>query len=226
MTPERDHIPLPVKRRRLYGPKVIFFLLLVLSTIVTSFHGGRLNLTGGDVPQYLDATYHILHHSTFSEEPTSSAPLPAVGREPGQATFLAMLMAVDSDFARFTPECLNDGATCDQRMYSIASWANLALVVLTGITIALIGRMVLRNDAFAVVCGAYLLFNLQLNKGWVDPMSDRLAMWLVSLSMLAVAWSWQAGKPWRWSLVGLALAMLTLTKAVFLMRSRLLAVSS
>jgi hypothetical protein len=216
MTPPANRDPLPAQRRQRYGWKLAFLILLVLSTIVTSRHGGRLTVAAGDTPQYLDAAYHVFHHSTFSEQATSAAVPPGMGREPGQAVFLALLMAVDPAFAGFTPECLSAAATCDPQIYRIASWANLALVVLIGITMALVGRIALQSDAMAVVCGAYLLLNLQLNKGWADPMSDRLAMWLVSLGMLAIAWAWRGGKTWRWSLVGLAFAALTLTKAVFL----------
>jgi hypothetical protein len=207
--------PLLEGARKRLGSKTIFVTVLVLSTIVTSLHGGRLNLVGSDVPQYLDAAYHVFNHSTFSEEPTAGVVAPAVGREPGQAVLLATLMAVDPAFARFKPKCLDDAA-CDPGIYRIASLANLVLLTMTGITMALVGRMVLRSGAMGVVCGAYLLLNQQLNKGWVDPMSDRLAMWLVSLSMLAIAWAWRSDRAWPWSLVGLALAGLTLTKAIFL----------
>ncbi len=216
MTPPGNQPSPPAGKRRRYAATVVFLILLALSTLVTSLHGGRLTVAAGDTPQYLDAAYHIVHHATFSEQPTSRAVPPAVGREPGQALFLAMLMAVDPDFAQFKPECLSDGASCDAKIYRIASWANLALIVLTGVTMALVARMVLHSAAMGVVCGGYLLLNLQLNKGWVDPMSDRLAMWLVSLSMLAIAWAWRGDRTWRWSLAGLALAALTLTKAVFL----------
>jgi len=67
-----------------------------------------------------------------------------------------------------------------------------------------------------VIAGGYLLLNFRMNKGWVDPVSDHLAVFLISVTLLAIAWAWRGGKPWRWGLVGLALALLTLTKAVFL----------
>lgn len=215
MTPQSGRAQPPASRRRWCDAKLVFLALLALSTIVTGLHGGRLTVAAGDAPQYLDAAYHIFHHSTFSAQPTSAAVPPETGREPGEAVFLAMLMALDPTFAKFRPECLNDETSCDSAIFRSASWANLALIVLIGITMALTGRTALQSDAMGVVCGAYLLLNTQLNKGWADPMSDRLAIWLVSLAMLAIAWSWRSGKTWHWSLVGLAFAALTLTKAVF-----------
>jgi hypothetical protein len=201
---------------RRHATKVVFLFLIVLSLIVTGLHKGRLNVAGGDVPAYLNGAYHLFHQATFSELPTSKAVSPGVGREPGQAFFLAMLMAVDSDFAGFRPECLTANAVCDQTIYRAASLANLGLILLTGIAMILVGRLVLRSEALGLACGAYLLLNLQLNKGWADPMSDRLAMWLVSLAMLSVAWTWRSGRIWPWAFAGLAFAALTLTKAVFL----------
>jgi hypothetical protein len=66
------------------------------------------------------------------------------------------------------------------------------------------------------VAAGYLLLNLHLNKGWADLMSDRLAVALLTLGMLLLAWSWSACRPWRWAAAGLAFAALTLTKALFL----------
>jgi hypothetical protein len=195
---------------------LILAAVLLISMVVTSFHGGRLYLRNGDSGEYLDGAYHIYRYGTFSQQPTSRDVAPAIGREPGYSLFLAMLMAVDSNFSRYRPECLSVGATCGPKIFRIASWANLALAGLTGATMALVGYMVLQDDILAVICGAYLLLNLQLNQGWAPIMSDHLAVWLVSLTMLAIVWAWRSDKILRWSIVGLALAALTLTKAVFL----------
>jgi len=208
-------------RRPLPEPSVrvgfaILLLLLAVSMLTLGLKPGKLTVAGSDAPQYLDGAYHLFHHQTFTQADSIAFSPPAIGREPGYALFLAGLMALDANFARYSPDCLGSSDGCDPRIFRVASAANLALIGLTGIIMFGVGLLVCRNVGAAVIAGGYLLLNFQMNKGWVDPVSDRLAVFLVSLTLLAVAWAWRGERPWRWGLVGLALAALTLTKAVFL----------
>lgn len=206
--------------RRLGG--LVLFAMIALSTILCSFMPGRLHVTSGDVPQYLDSAYHLLRHHSLTSEPTPGDAAPAIGREPGYPLFLALLMAVDPAFGRFTPDCLRTESVCDARIYRIVGWANVALEMLTGSALYLLCLRLTGNVWAALLAAAYALFNFQMNKGWADPNSDRLAVWLVSLVMLTIAWAWHGGA-WRWACVGLALAALTLVKFVFLLFAVLLA---
>lgn len=194
----------------------ILALVLAVSMLTLGLKPGKLTVAGGDAPQYLDAAYHLFRYHAFTQEETPLPAPPAIGREPGYALFLAGLMAIDPDFARYSPDCLSTSAGCDPRMFRVASLANLALVGLAGIVMFQVGLMACGSAWSGLIAGGYLLLNFQMNKGWVDPVSDRLAVFLVTLALLAVVWAWRGGKTWRWGLVGLALAALTLTKAVFL----------
>jgi hypothetical protein len=195
---------------------LILAMLVIASSAVCFIKGARLSVGGGDTPAYLNAAYHLSHDHTFSEA-ASSLPAPAaIGREPGYAVLLAVLMTVDPAFGRYTPDCLTRSDGCDPRIYRAVGWANVILIMLAGVTMYLVGLRVCGNVWAALVAAGYLLFNFQMNAGWADPASDRLAVLLVSLTLLATAAALQRGRLWRWCGVGAALAALTLVKAVFL----------
>jgi len=191
-------------------------LLLVVSMLALGLRPGKLTVAGSDAPQYLQGAYHLAHHQTFTQNITPDYAPPAIGREPGYAVFLAGLMVIDPGFGQYRPACSEAGNSCDPKIFRAASLANLALIGLAGVTMFCVGFLVCGTVWAGVIAGGYLLLNFQMNKGWVDPVSDRLAVFLISLCLLAVAWAWRGERPWRWALVGLALAALTLTKAVFL----------
>jgi hypothetical protein len=173
-------------------------------------------LAGGDTPQYLNAAYHIFHHATFTQSSDIGPSTPAVGREPGYAVFLAGLMAISPSYRTFTPNCLAAGGGCDRRIYRIISQANVALIMLSGICMFAVGRLATQNTWGGLIAAGYMLFNVQMNKGWSDPASDRLAVFFVSLSLLAITVAWRKNTLGSWANVGFVMAALTLTKAIFL----------
>jgi len=195
---------------------LIMALLLAVSMVALGMRPGTLTVAGSDAPQYLQGAYHLFHHQTFTQNETPDFAPPAIGREPGYAVFLAGLMAIDPTFGRYKPVCSLVNDACDPKIFRVVGLANLALIGLTGLTMFCVGLLVCGNVWAGVIAGGYLLLNFQMNKGWGDPASDRLAVFLVSVNLLAVAWAWRGDRAWRWGLVGLALALLTLTKAVFL----------
>src|SRR5579863_57294 len=188
---------------------------MVLGSVTfLGFKSGGLHIASSDSREYLATAYHISRHHIFTPMEAADA-VSGIGREPGYPLFLAGLMSVDPGLATYTPGCLQPDALCDPRIYRSASLANLFFIEVTGVVIFLLVWRLSGDSLCALVAAAYLLFNLQMDKGWADPMSDRLAVLLVSLAMLAAAWAWRARQSWRWSVVGVSMAAVTLTKAVF-----------
>jgi hypothetical protein len=170
-----------------------------------------------DSISYLSGAYHLRIHSVYSGEATDETVPPAIGREPGYSILLAAMMLVDSSFGSFRPSCLLQTGLCDSRIYRTPQWMNAGLIGAAGFTLfALVHRLTGRRLP-ALVSALYVLANVQMNKGFYDIISDPLAVWLTTLTMWLAAWAWQARpSPWRWACVGLGLAALTFTKAIFL----------
>ncbi len=202
-------ICLPASRLR----RFTLLALIIASAIPLSFKSGGLHLYF-DAAQYLDSAFHLARYRTFTDADTAAPAPPAIGREPGYPLFLATLMVLDPAFGQFTPDCLKDNS-CSPRIFRSVGLANLCLIFATSIVIYFIALRLYRNHWAAWAAAAYLLFNFQMNKGWADPMSDRLAVLWVSVSIFAAVWAWRK-KTAAWCCVGLALGALTLTKASFL----------
>jgi 4-amino-4-deoxy-L-arabinose transferase-like glycosyltransferase len=172
----------------------------------------------GDAPDYLNAAYHLRHHLTFAESWDSGPVAPAVGREPGYAVLLAGLMLVDRGLGAFTPACLQSGQPCPPEVsYRAAQWANPALAAAAALALQGATRLLGGTPLAATAAALLVLGNVEMMKSRHYVLSDYLALFLVALTMLALAWALAApARPRRWASAGLALAALTLTKAVFL----------
>jgi len=193
-------------------PRILLAIIAAAGLLITALHRGPL-YAGGDGPDYLAGAYHLYHDHAFSQAETPDAVPAGIGREPLYSLALAGLMAVDPALRTYTTECIH--TTCDVQIYRSAALLNLALIVLNGVVLYCVGARATGRALGGLVAAGYVLFNLQTNKGWGPVASDRLAVLALSLAMLAVAHAWGT-RGWRWLLVGLALAVLTLTKAVFL----------
>ena len=193
-------------------PRIILAIIVALGLLITALHRGPL-YAGGDGPDYLAGAYHLYHSHVFSQAETAGAVPPGIGREPFYSLALAGLMTVDPALRTYSTDCIH--SACDVHIYRSAALLNLALTILTGIVLYFVGARATGRPLGGLVAAGYVLFNLQTNKGWGPIASDRLAVLALSLAMLAVAYAWGT-RSWRWLLVGLALAALTLTKAVFL----------
>jgi hypothetical protein len=193
-------------------PRVILLLIVALGLLVTALHRGPL-YAGGDGPDYLAGAYHLYHDHVFSQAETPNTVSAGIGREPLYSVVLAGLMAMDPALRSYTTGCIH--AACDVEIYRSAALVNLALIVLNGVALYFVGALATGRPLGGLVAAGYVLFNLQTNKGWGPIASDRLAVLALSLAMLAAAHAWGT-RGWRWLLVGLALAVLTLTKTVFL----------
>lgn len=215
--------PIPPSRTSIRFGHFALLGLVIVSAIALSFKPGKLHLHF-DIEQYLDSAYHLAHHHVYTEADTASPAAPAIGREPGYPLFLAGLMLLDPQFGRFTPDCLKADNACDPSIYRSASLANLGFILGAGVLIYLVTLRLCGISWAALAAAAYMLFNFQMNKHWADPMSDRFAVLLVCIAMYAALCAWQRKTLMSWSLVGLALAALTLTKASFFSYCVLLAV--
>lgn len=207
---------MPVGISRLAWPLALVFCIAGASLYWTSHRPAHF--TGGDEGAYLAAAYHLLHHSTFSEAAVSdAAPQPAVGREPGYAVLLAVLMGLDPAFRSFTLDCLRGEDRCDPAILEPVQKANLFLIGLAGFVLFATMRLTApASPSAAWIAAFYIIANVEMNADWYYVQSDYLAMFLVTLLMLATAWA-ARGTGWvRWMAVGTALAALTFVKAVFL----------
>lgn len=191
-------------------------LMAVLGAVSYGIRTKAATPESGDSPQYLIEAYHLHAHGTFSEASTPDLSPPGIGREPGYATFLAALMAIDPAFGRFTPSCLARPGACDPALYRAPQVANAALIGLAGLTLFAAVRLLTGSTVAAGVAGGYVLLNVQMHKDWYHIASDHLGLWLLTLVMLAAVWAARGRAWWRWALVGLALALLTFVKAIFL----------
>jgi hypothetical protein len=190
----------------------MLLVIVALGLLVTALHRGPI-YAGGDGPDYLAGAYHLYHDHVFSQA-ESPNPVPAgIGREPLYSLVLAGLMAIDPALRTYTTDCIH--TACDVRIYRSAALLNLTLIVLNGVVLYCVGTRATGRALGGLVAAGYVLFNLQTNKGWGPIASDRVAVLALSLAMLAVAHAWGT-RGARWLLVGLALAILTLAKAVFL----------
>ncbi len=164
--------------------------MLVLSIGISLGTARPANIGSGDAPDYLTTAYHIAHHHVFARDANSSAALPGIGREPVYPSFLAALMLVDPGLGRFEPGCADAATRCDIGSFPSASIANLVLVQLSGIFLFFIGYRITGSASAGLVAAGYTLLNVHMNRFWQDPVSDRLAMFLVTATMLALTWAW------------------------------------
>jgi hypothetical protein len=190
--------------------------MLVLSIGISLGTARPANIGSGDAPDYLTTAYHIAYHHVFARDANSSAALPGIGREPVYPSFLAALMLVDPGLGRFEPGCAGAATRCNIGSFPSASIANLVLVELSGIFLFFIGYRITGSASAGLVAAGYTLLNVHMNRFWQDPVSDRLAMFLVTATMLALTWAWGTRRRARWILFAVFLAALTLTKAAFL----------
>ena len=191
-------------------------LLIALSLAFRLPRGGPVQPQRGDLPAYLAAAFHLRTQFAYTASPDAADARPALGREPAYPLLLAAIMAIDPDFGRFTPACLKSGAQCPRAMFRTPSLANLALIVGAAVLLFVLARTLCATPLAGLIAAAYLLLNTHANKLWADLMSDRLAVFLVCLALLALAFAWRRPSPWRAAACAASFAALTLTKAAFL----------
>ena len=169
----------------------------------------------GDSSEFLGAAYNLAKSGVYSQRLRDEPAVPGLGREPGYAAFLALLMRLDPRFAAFTPDCLGDDKDC-RALYGLVQWSNAVFVALAGGLIFLAARALFGTPVAGAVAGGHLWLNFEATDGLFYIMSDFLALFLVALLTYAAVRACRSGALAAWAAVGLIGAALTLTKAVYL----------
>ena len=169
-----------------------------------------------DETEYLNAAYNLVHHGIVSTQGPGGPVAPTATREPGYPVFIAAIMLLDPGLGKFTPACNAPPDPKCAPYYRGLQYANSALIVLTEILLFVTVLIVTGNTAPAYIAPRLVFLNVEANEMRHEVLSDYFAMAIIAGAMvflaLALVRHWRGG----WLLVGLALAALSLTKAVFL----------
>ncbi len=193
----------------LNGIAVVIILVVVLWSASYTLSDASLS-DGSDAGVYVRMAYHIFHHRTVSGSRTEP-PVPTNRREPGFSAYLAMMMRFDSELQN----------------------VSVSEITTTEGGIERIRRLQLPLLAAAAVGAGVLAFMLtgQLGYGYmamlltgfsngliirINSMYRELFMGLILLivAILLVA-AIRRKKPWIFGLLGLALAGMVLTNAIY-----------
>ncbi len=187
---------------------LVAFLVLALST--------REWTPVFDETQYLNAAYNLVHHGVLSPSAAGRPPTPSARREPGYPVFIAAVMLLDPRLQKFTPACNTPPDPKCVPYYRNLQYANSALIVLTGVLLFITVLIVTGRYPPAYIAALLVFLNVEANEMRHQILSDYFAMAITAGAMVFLALAFV--RRWRgdWLLVGLALAALSLTKAVYL----------
>jgi len=201
-----------------FSPRLSLLIVLIAALIAAPFYVTTLKapaVTTGDTPQYVSAAWHMAHHGVFSEATSSAPPAPSLGREPAYALFLVPFLILDPALAGFTPDCLADG-TCADGPFRLVQAANVVLAGVAALLLVITVRLLGGGPTAATVAGLYLVANAEMMASRHSVASDYLALALVAGAGALLAAAVRSGRPTAFVPLGLVMAALTLTKAVFL----------
>ncbi len=197
-------------------------LVLALSLVVALGYGLRAkSSTGGmDHAEYLRLADNLFHQGHYAYSPDSVAADGGAAREPGYPVLVAAVMAVDATLAERAVACVDSSDPGCRGVYRRLAAVHAALLVLAGVVVFATLRGLTGRWLPAWLGWAYIVFNFQITKAAHLVKSDDLALLLAAVSgLLLMATARRA----RWGLAaGAALALLALTKTVFLYFSLLL----
>ncbi len=168
-----------------------------------------------DETAYLNAAYNLVHHGTVSTRGDVRPVSPTADREPGYPLFIAAIMLLDPVLGQFTPACNAPPDPKCAPYYLSLQYANSALIVLTGILLFLTVRIVTGRYPPAYIAALLIFLNVEANEMRQEMLSDYFAMAITAGLMLCFAFAFMRRRRVGWLLAGLALAALSLTKAVF-----------
>ena len=186
---------------------LIAFLVLALST--------REWTPIADETQYLNAAYNLVHHGVISTSGAERPVTPSARREPGYPLFIAAIMLIDPALGKFTPACNAPPDPKCAPYYRGLQYANSLLIVLTGILLFSAVRIVTGRYPPAYFAALLIFLNVEANEIRQEMLSDYLAMAITAGAMFCFAFAFVRHRRVGWLLAGLALAALSLTKAVY-----------
>jgi len=194
--------------------------LLAIAAVAFALFAQRDDLAAlpdGDQRQYLAIAYHLVHHRGFSmaKDVRAEAAFPTNYREPLYPALLAALMLADGRLRHDALRCLAAHSTECEDVYRSPVSLNFALHVLAAFCTWLAARRLLAQKLWALLTFAFVACNPPLLEYAAGAWSEPLAVSLVALlgySLLRAVETRAA----RWFLmVGVALGLLALTKAIF-----------
>ena len=169
-----------------------------------------------DETEYLNAAYNLIHHGIVSTRGDVRPVPPTAKREPGYPVFVAAIMLVDPGLKKFTPACnVPPDPKCAPYDRSL-QFANSALIVLTGVLLFITVLIVTGRYPPAYIAALLIFLNVEANEMRQEILSDYLAMTITAGAMLCFTFAFVRHRRVGWLLTGLALAALSLTKAVYL----------
>ena len=169
-----------------------------------------------DETQYLNAAYNLVHHGIVSTRGDVRPVPPTAKREPGYPVFVAAIMLVDPGLKKFTPACNVPPDPKCAPYYRSLQYANSALIVLTGVLLFITVLIVTGRYPPAYIAALLVFLNVEANEMRQEILSDYLAMTITAGAMLCFTFAFVRHRRVGWLLTGLALAALSLTKAVYL----------
>ena len=168
-----------------------------------------------DETEYLNAAYNLVHHGIVSTRGDVRPVPPTAKREPGYPVFVAAIMLVDPGLKKFTPACNVPPDPKCVPYYRNLQYANSALIVLTGVLLFITVLIVTGRYPPAYIAALLIFLNVEANEMRQEILSDYLAMTITAGAMLCFTFAFVRHRRVGWLLTGLALAALSLTKAVY-----------
>ena len=171
----------------------------------------------GDAKSFVALAHNIAKYGIFSDSLATGkqVPTPMVTREPGWPVVLSSVFLFERAQTGIRRDCLRSTG-CPAAAYLHGQWLNRLLFGLAGVVTAVLGWHVFGTMAGGALSGSAIWLNLSAQKNMHYLVSDPLALLLVSCLCLCLYVAVSRRSPLFWGASGLALAALTLTKAIFL----------
>lgn len=202
--------------------KIRYFFSLLLIIILgalllnSSFRNGQVS---GDSREFLTTAHNLATAGLYASQPHATTP--GVGREPAYPALLAVMMWAGTGLADFSPDCFNDARGCPSSVLRPAQLANLGLALAAAAVIGWLACFLTASRVAGLVAFAYIALNASMMKGRWEVLSDHLALLLVALAGASMTIWVSRATPLRAALAGFSVAVLVLTKAIFIVATGL-----
>lgn len=206
-------------RSGVLAPFALTASLAVLSFLLFGLRFRHPWPADGDTPAYLLGAWSLARFGIYA--PNADA-IPAIGREPGYAVLLSLLMRWGTALASFSPACLASNDACPRTLYRPAQVANVILTLSAAAIVGPVARSLTGWRWALPIAFGYIAVNATALSWRHFLVSDHLALVLVAIVVHAL--SRLAARPAVPAafLAGASLAVLIFVKAAFLYLALLL----